>query len=191
MLLQNTLSPLPKRKHKIDKLKIRKSVKLEKLSSVYLCKETPSPFSYISYLPTLLPHSHRTPYFWAPNMWRFFPHQKAVRNPNGGWAVVLSIAPSNAWNTSWESYNLTQFNSILTPSTLRQHQISQVKVSVLQDRPLHFRCHSQAQVLTCASDLPATKAESQSQVQVVTFTSDHLAMNQQFPQTPPWVQLIY
>lgn len=136
-------------------------------------------------------HTERTPYFWAPNMWRFFPHQKAVRNPNGGWAVVLSIAPSNAWNTSWESYNLTQFNSILTPSTLRQHQISQVKVSVLQDRPLHFRCHSQAQVLTCASDLPATKAESQSQVQVVTFTSDHLAMNQQFPQSPPWVQLIY
>ena len=43
-----------------------------------------------------------------------------------------------------------KFNSLLTSSTRREHQMPQVRGSVLQDSP-YFR-QSQAQVVTCASD---------------------------------------
>ena len=48
------------------------------------------------------------------------------------------------------------FTSILTLPTWRQHQIPQVKGSVLNllTQP-HIRCQSQVQVVTCASDQPA------------------------------------
>ena len=52
----------------------------------------------------------------------------------------------------WHQTGVVQFNSILTLSTWRQHQIPQVKGSVLQDcapcsHP-HFRQQSQVQIVT-------------------------------------------
>ena len=70
-------------------------------------------------------------------------------------------------DTSWGSYSSAQ--ALL--SICRQYQIPQVKGSVLQDYPCsHFRCQSQAQVVTCVSDPPA--------------------IDQGFQHPPPWVWLI-
>ena len=44
-----------------------------------------------------------------------------------------------------------EFNSVLTLSPQREHQIPHVKGSVL-NTVLRFRCQSQAQVVTCASN---------------------------------------
>ena len=45
-----------------------------------------------------------------------------------------------------------QFNSVLTLSTLRQHQIIQFKGLVPQDCFLHFICQLKALVFTCVFD---------------------------------------
>lgn len=58
-----------------------------------------------------------------------------------------------------------------TLSTQRQNQIAQVKGLSPTRIALHFRRQSQAQVVTC--------------------TSDQVAINQRFSQPPPHVQLIY
>ena len=65
----------------------------EKSSSSYLCVS----FLYVSFTLTLLPHSQRTLHFWhfeSTNMWAFSPQ-----------AIVC--------DTSWVSYNSTQFRHFL------------------------------------------------------------------------------
>lgn len=64
-----------------------------------------------------------------------------------------------------------QVNSPLTLSVQRQQKFLQVMVSVPQHcLPPNFSCLSQ--------------------VQVVTYASNQLAVNQRFPGLPPWVQLV-
>lgn len=59
-----------------------------------------------------------------------------------------------------------QFTSILTRSTWKEQQISQVKGSVLWNEPCPFRCWMQGQAVTCASDQPDTNWRFQQPLQL-------------------------
>lgn len=71
-------------------------------------------------------------------------------------------------DTSWVSYDLTQFWHDLPGDSIRVHRL---RVRSHEPPTLaHFRCHSQVQIVNCASD--------------------QLAINQRFPWPPPRVRLI-
>lgn len=70
-----------------------------------------------------------------------FPHfYKENGAPGPNFNVCWFFAPQQAM------LRAPAFNSVLTRSTQGQSQIPQVKSSVPQDSPTHFRCQSQAQV---------------------------------------------
>lgn len=72
------------------------------------------------------------------------------------WSICRSLKfPRSNSNMGWGGFPYTQHRMILRHR--RQHQIAQVKGSVLQDCPhTHLRHQVQASGNTCASDPPAT-----------------------------------
>lgn len=70
------------------------------------------------------------------------------------------------------------FNSILTLSTWRWHQISQIKGSVLQGYPHSARTHTH------------TPLRHQPPTQALTCASDQQAVDWRFQWSPSWIQLI-
>ena len=97
--------------------------------SVDLCQ---SELEKLSFSPVFLLYFHTSttlPTLLRPDVWVLSPTQEFSATPAG----------------------VLQFNSVLTLSTWRQHQIPQVKGSVLQDCS-HFRYQLQVQITTCAYD---------------------------------------
>lgn len=93
-------------------------------------------------------------------MLNFSPFENHTQYIKGFWLQILISGGGGFPHQAILNISLAvlQFNSILTLCTQIQHQIPQVKDSVLQDTPRthpHFRCQLQAQVINYTSYPPS------------------------------------